>query len=439
MSRHGSPTSHTTRATASGPGVRPSVVLITVNYPYVGDGGEVMFVAPEVERLAREDSFDLCVVPLQDDGPALEVPPGVTVDRSLARALKLEAGRALRLAWQWPGFIVEGLRAMARGGSLGRRRVWRWAAEARVVFHWARERFPRGVPVLFYTYWRGSATLGVARLAARRPEAAAITRVHNHDLYESRFWPPFQPWVSLYRQVDAVVPVSAHGQAHLATHGVEPARLRLHRLGIDDAVPSAGPSRDGVLRIVSCSFVMRWKRVPRIAAALVALARRHAGRTVRWTHFGDGPDMPAVTSVLQEAPANLEVRMPGRVDNGHVRAHYGSEPVDAFLMLSEMEGLPVSIQEALAAGVPIVATAVGGIPEAVGDDDGVLLRADPTVDEVVAALERVLFEADPERAAARRRAARRRWERDFDAERNHAAFAAELRARVEALRPGARH
>ncbi|MEO8079832.1 MAG: glycosyltransferase, partial [Caldimonas sp.] len=128
-----------------------------------------------------------------------------------------------------------------------------------------------------------------------------------------------------------------------------------------------------------------------------------------------------------------QVDLAGQRDNREVREHYATKPVDAFVLLSEQEGLPVSIQEAMSAGIPIVATAVGGVAEAVGADNGVLLGPDPALADVVDALERVVVGADAASTAAWRQASRQRWERDFDAERNHSRFAELLRARAAAL------
>jgi glycosyltransferase involved in cell wall biosynthesis len=413
--------------------VKPLVVLVTQNHPFRGGGGEVMFVAPEVERLAREGAFALCIAPLDDSGPAVDVPAGVEVDPSLARSLRRHRLWDYAFAWRWPGFGAEFGRALRHGGLVGVVRVWRWAAQARAVARWAREGFASDRPVLFYTYWRGGSTLALGRVARARPHTAVVTRVHGHDLYENRFHPPFQPWPAIYRAVAAVLPISAHGRDHLLARGVDPARIALHRLGVDAGGAVAGASHDGVHRILSSSFVLAVKRVPLMAASIVALARRHPGRRFRWTHFGDGEEMGEVSAALAGRPGNLDAQLPGAVDNRRVRDHYMQEPVDVQVLLSHMEGLPVSIQEALAAGVPVVATAVGGVPEAVGSDNGVLLGADPSVDEVADALERILLEPDPAVVAARRAASRRRWERDFDAERNHTALAAALRAQVEAL------
>lgn len=84
---------------------------------------------------------------------------------------------------------------------------------------------------------------------------------------------------------------------------------------------------------------------------------------------------------------------------------------DLFVQPSRSEGLPLSILEAMAAGLPIVATRVGGVPEAVTDGETGLLvpPGDPgTLSEALAALLR-----DPPSSRALASAARRRAEREY--------------------------
>jgi len=78
---------------------------------------------------------------------------------------------------------------------------------------------------------------------------------------------------------------------------------------------------------------------------------------------------------------------------------------DVFALSSRHEGLPISLLEAMAAGVPCVATAVGGVPEVVTDRDEGILVAPEDPDALAHALGAVV--ADPEfRHAAGARAAR---------------------------------
>lgn len=397
------------------------LVLITTNYPFTYRGGEVMFVAPEVLRLVRVFGT-LQVVPQHARGDRLDVPDGVTVDLSLAQAIARQHASAYLCAIAWPGFWTELWRGLRQGGWIGGARVWRWAARAQTTHRWAQGRFEAGTPVLFYTYWRGGGTMAVARLARERAGTTAVTRVHRYELYEDSFDPPFQPWhPAQYHALALTATISQHGFDYLQRAGVPARRLMLSRLGTESPVVLARASIDDCVRIVSCSFMIPVKRVPLIAQALVAWARRDAARTIHWTHFGAGAELGRVQAVLREAPANLRASLPGQVANAVVMAHYAGEPVDVFMLLSASEGLPVSIQEAASAGIPVLATDVGGVRELVGDDNGALLTANPSVTDVLAALDRVLAGG-----AAMREASHQRWAAGFDAERNHLRFAQRL-------------
>ena len=88
------------------------------------------------------------------------------------------------------------------------------------------------------------------------------------------------------------------------------------------------------------------------------------------------------------------------------------EAVDVVVQPSEFDALPTTLIQALAAGLPIVATAVGGIPEIVTPDEGILVP--PRNPVALAGAIRALA-TDRERRAALGGAARSRFERSFEA------------------------
>ncbi|MEO5697089.1 MAG: glycosyltransferase [Burkholderiaceae bacterium] len=410
-----------------------TLVIITANFPFTHNGGEVMFVQPEIARLARTLQARIVVVPMRALGERVGVPVGVDVDTSLSQAWRRGwVGHSLR-ACSWPGFWREMGRALVRGGPLGAARALRWAAVAQATWDWGRSRFADGSNVVFYSYWRGGATLAAARLARVRGGSAAITRVHGYDLYEERFRPAFQPWWSVYPDLAFSVAVSEHGRDYLLQRSVSPDRVVVSRLGTEAPTALSRGSADGRVRIVSCSMLVPLKRVPMLAHALVRLAQQHPQTGIEWTHFGDGPQMREVRAALSGAPPNLTAELAGSVDNARVIAHYATRPADVFVLLSRAEGLPVAIQEALSAGLPVVATDVGGVREAVGADNGALLSADPSQAEVIAALERIAFNDRPEQVRAMRECSRERWQRHFSAEANHIALARCLDALFDSL------
>ncbi len=87
---------------------------------------------------------------------------------------------------------------------------------------------------------------------------------------------------------------------------------------------------------------------------------------------------------------------------------------DVFALSSRTEGVPIVLFEAIAAGVPVVATRVGGIPEVVGEAEAVLVPTEAPA-ALAAAIRQVLDH--PSDAAARLRAARARVAAEFDPER----------------------
>lgn len=134
---------------------------------------------------------------------------------------------------------------------------------------------------------------------------------------------------------------------------------------------------------------------------IIELARRLAARQpgIRFVLVGSGRD----ESMLRAAALGLgNVVFAGQVDN--VGDHLAA--FDLFLYPSRHEGLGSILLDVLAAGLPVVATAVGGIPEIIASDEhGVLVRPDD-VDGLEQAV--LCFQADP---ALRERMARANRER----------------------------
>jgi colanic acid/amylovoran biosynthesis glycosyltransferase len=81
-----------------------------------------------------------------------------------------------------------------------------------------------------------------------------------------------------------------------------------------------------------------------------------------------------------------------------------------------MDGIPVALMEALAAGLPVIASRLSGIPELVRDGETGLLARPGDAADLADAFRRVL--ADPDATLSRARAGRRLIEEEFDIERS---------------------
>jgi glycosyltransferase involved in cell wall biosynthesis len=161
-------------------------------------------------------------------------------------------------------------------------------------------------------------------------------------------------------------------------------------------------SWDGDVRILSVGRLDAEKN-PLLLAEV--LARLNAGdRRWRMTVCGTGPLADALHARFRELGLEDRVEMAGYVPAGD-RLNEVYRGSDVFLHVSWTEGVPQVLFEAFAAGVPVVATAVGGVPDAVAG--GAALLVPPgELEPPVAALERLA--ADPEE---RRRLVERGLER----------------------------
>jgi glycosyltransferase involved in cell wall biosynthesis len=125
---------------------------------------------------------------------------------------------------------------------------------------------------------------------------------------------------------------------------------------------------------------------------------------------GDGPLAPRVNALARSL--GVEARLHALGPRADVPALLSRAA--CALLLSEYEGWPLVVMEAMAAGVPVVASAVGGVPELVEHGRTGLLVEPGRVEPVVAALEDLL--SDPERARRMgeegRRVARERLSRE---------------------------
>lgn len=117
----------------------------------------------------------------------------------------------------------------------------------------------------------------------------------------------------------------------------------------------------------------------------------------------------------------VEYKLMGRVPNSDISDFYRNERVDCFITTSSTEGgAPVSVAEAISAGIPVIATDVGGLSEMVRGN-GILLSPEPSVDQVADA---IVYMATLDTATVEnmRRASRKIWENKFDAVKNAKTF-----------------
>jgi glycosyltransferase involved in cell wall biosynthesis len=212
-----------------------------------------------------------------------------------------------------------------------------------------------------------------------------------------------------FRRFDAVVAVSQPQGDVLRASGIK--SHRIHFISNALAAPAAPLDRASARRALNLSdgLVAGWvgrvsheKGVDVFIDAISSIGDRVISAAI----IGDGPERAAQQS-------RADALAPGRFEwlgNIPDAARYCAA-FDVFVLSSRAEGLPIVLLEAMAARVPIVATAVGGVPELLSPADGILVPPDDP--KALATAIRATID-DPSAAFARAQSAQQRQRAEYD-------------------------
>lgn len=410
---------------------KPLLVVLTASYPF-SVAAESTFLAPEIQRY-RGHFSRIVLVPQDVRGARAPIAEGVEVDTSLAEGL--HAMRRLPLlmrgllSWGFYSELWAHPWLMKTPSAVARMALTRGRVEWMVGWFQRLRPAPTAqAPMVVYAFWLDTAILAAGIFRSRGGQARVVARAHGGDLYAERHSPahiPFQE--EMVTLADHIAPDSAAGTAYLRNKYPRHAdKIDVALLGTDDPGFRTAASTDGVVRIVTCAFLVGVKRIDLLVQGIAALAKRNRGLSIEWTHFGDGPLMPDIRSLASSLlPGQVRWQMKGHVETRAIYDWYREHPVDVFINVSSSEGTPVSIMEAISCSIPVIATSVGGNQEIVNDSLGQLIPADPTAQDIAEGIENVCL-LNQYRDTLKR-GSRAQWETNYSAEKNYSAFGVLLR------------
>jgi glycosyltransferase involved in cell wall biosynthesis len=259
---------------------------------------------------------------------------------------------------------------------------------------------------------------GMARLVirtmprSRRPKV--ISTEHNVWSSHTRAtralnattFPLGDAWLAVSDEVRASIPERLRRRVEVVVHGIVLADLATTADARASVRTELAIGPDEVVVATVANFRAQ-KAYPDLLEAARLLADRKV--PVRFVIIGQGPLEAEVRSLRASLGLEHSVDLLGfRPDVLRILAG-----CDVFALASHYEGYPIAVMEALAVGLPIVATAVGGVPDGVRDGVEGLLVPPKRPDMLAAAIEALV--RDPQRRAAMGAAAAERG-RGYDIE-----------------------
>jgi colanic acid/amylovoran biosynthesis glycosyltransferase len=290
-----------------------------------------------------------------------------------------------------------------------------------LIHYWKKRKFEKTNDEIFYFYW-GIGACYIIPFLNNSNKNRVIIRLHGNDLYEylSNNYIPLRG--EIYSKADILCPVSEYGRQYLNSRYPQFAhKITLARLGTRDCCMGPCTPIPHHLTIVTCCYLVPLKRIHVLAESLKQLDSN--AMHITWHHFGDGPELKNIETIISEFPRHISAILHGRCSNKNIFDFYATQHIDAFISVSETEGVPVSVMEATSFGIPVIATNVGGTSEILHPEGAIKLAADFTHKELIDAIMKVTALSCSREI---RQKIRRNWQEKASAEINYKLFAEKI-------------
>lgn len=260
----------------------------------------------------------------------------------------------------------------------------------------------------------------VIHLMTPDPAVMAMIRA-AHDvripvLYHELGTPDFLPELAMYYQqlaevlplCDGIAALSPSLARRFSETFADSAAVSVLPLMVDHAPPASEPPRESRSAAFGFASRMEYGKGPlSLLEAFARVRRRIGGVSLRMA--GDGPQRSEAAAYASAVALNGDCSWVGTYVGTAQKSAF-MRSIDVLVLPSLAEGTPNCVIEAMAQGLPVIATSVGGIPETVSPEMAILV---PPGDVVALADAMAELASNPERRAAMGRAARERYDAFF--------------------------
>ena len=269
---------------------------------------------------------------------------------------------------------------------------------------------PKSSPNLtLYSYWfdEWATILNLVKKISKN-KVTVICRTHAYDFDEAQVNSGYHIFRSFdLKEIDKVFSISEFGKKYIESK-YKNKFIHVDKLGVKNR--GINPIKvDAEVTIVSCSALIPLKRVDLIIKLLKKIRTK-----VIWVHFGNGSLEQSILEEAKTLPKNITFDYKGFVKNEVIMEFYKTNTVDLFINTSELEGIPVSMMEAISFGIPIIGCNICGVPEIVNIKTGLLLEKNFDIVETANNIEE--FISSKSRSMVFREGVKFFWEQNYNAD-----------------------
>lgn len=390
-----------------------NLIFVTEFYPY---GVKEAFIENEIDILAKNFTKVFIITTTPTDTPVRTIPANVILIKLKRPSSWVEILPAIINIRFWKELIIT---------SINVRKIWfclNFLAKSITIKKTIKKTLNKhkihNNDTALYSYWFSE---GACAISMIEKKGRKISRAHRFDLYKYGnpfFYQPFQK--QTLKKLDYVLPCSKHGTKYLQKQFYSlKNKIKTSYLG------TYQPNRSKTIQntkftLVSCSAITKTKRVALIIDGISKLEEKY-NFSIKWIHLGWGPKGDEVKELAKQKLKKTNYTFLGQMKNVDVLHFYESNNIDALINLSSSEGLPVSMMEALSFGIPIIATNVGGVSEIINDKTGILIKDNPSNEEISNAIYK--FHSMPlEKMDSLRLSCIKHWQNKFNADSNYIKF-----------------
>lgn len=290
------------------------------------------------------------------------------------------------------------------------------------------EHLASGNDIYLYSFWLSRPAFAIASMNINRAEGLLriVSRTHRYDLYEEENaykYLPFREFIA--ENLDTIYFSSwdtidyyrgkKYTDFNNQSHG------KLAYLGTNNPEHIKRDLNSDEIVIVSCAYIIPRKRLDLIIKVVEKMSKLNV--KVKWIHIGNGETEEEIKELAKKqlSQTDVDYEFTGKLRDEEIYELYYRKNADFFINMSDSEGIPVSIIEALSMGIPAIARNVGGNIDAVIDGvDGILIEKESIKEEDLDNLAKkiVNYYNNKEEFFALSRNAVSHWRKMFSGERN---------------------